>query len=373
MTALVTTLGRLLFIARRKTPPPDPKRILVVKPGAIGDVLMTTPLLRALRRQYPKSRVTYLVGGWSAPVLEHNPNVDRLWVVPDEIFFGPLNLLAILRLLGRLRAEQFDLAVIPDRRWTAGVFAWLAGCRFRVGSDRRGEAFASNLRVPYGPVRHEIEYNLDLLRALAPAAPTETSLELVLTRAERRAASSWASEHAVGRPRIGLLPGGAQNPGLATYVKRWPMPHWISLARTVRAQFPRASVVLFGGAGDAEANTTVSSAVPGLVEATGLTLRASAALLGEMDAFVSIDSGPMHLAAAVGTPVVALFGPVHPGRVAPQGAGHRVLWRPDLPGALAYEEGRFPHTIEPLPCMVGLAPETVFVALRQVLATRQRQ
>ena len=354
-------LARLLVRPDGREPPARPERILIFKGGALGDVLMTTPLVRAVRAAWPQARVSYLVGAWSAPLLAHNPHLDRVIVTEDETLFrrrlGPVR-----RLADEVRRERFDLGFLLDRHYTAGLFGWLAGIGYRVGFDRDGEGFAHHLRVGVSAPRYDAEYNLDLLRGLGRPAEL-TPLELTPgPEDESAAAARWSASGLEGTPVIGLAVGGGENPGRTSLFKRWPLEHYRGLLELLHGRAPGARVALFGGPGDRALHRSLlegSSACA--VDLTGGGVLESAALVRRCRLFVTHDSGPMHIAAAMGVPVIAIFGPTNPERLAPRGPDHTVLFRPDEAGALAYDlHGRMPAGLPaPLPCLAAIRPEDV--------------
>ena len=138
MSNLGPAIGRALIHPGRGEPPRAPARIVVIKGGALGDIIMTTPLLRAIRRAWPDANLTYVLGRWSAPILTNNPHLDQVVVIDDEVFFRR-RWPDVWRLVRRVKAGRFDLGFLLDRHYTAGLFGWLAGIPYRVGFDRVGE------------------------------------------------------------------------------------------------------------------------------------------------------------------------------------------------------------------------------------------
>lgn len=362
----VIAIGRLLFVFRRRQPVRDPRTIAVLKIGALGDVIMSTPLLRSLRRMYPRAKILYIVGKWSASPLRGNSNVDRI-IEFDERIVWRFRLSVLIKLLTMLRREHIDLGFVLDKHYSAGLFAFLSGIAFRVGFNRRGEGFANNLSVTYGPVRHEVEYNLDLLRLLRPAlVHDDTRLEVPVSQHDSEHASARLRELSSCRRFVGIAAGGAQNPSQAAFLKRWPLRHYCDLTRMIVAKNPDVCVLLLGGPTDREVNQTVRRACPDrTVDVAGdVSVQESVALMSHCLVVVTHDSGPMHMAAASGTPVVSLSGPVHPGRTTPLGQRHVNLWKPQLPGALCYDdEGNFPKGVVELPCLVEIIPREVYQVL----------
>lgn len=372
MKHIILSIGAFLFLFKRKMFSGTPKTILVLKIGAIGDVLMSTPLLHALRNAYPHARIIYAVGKWSKAVLENNPNVDEVMDFDDPIIWRR-DLKAILVLIRRLRSVHADIGFVLDRHFYASLLAVASGVRFRVGYDRNGEGFANNRNVVYGPVKHEIVYHLDLLRSLGKDVPDGVMEAFPSTEDQGIAESIFAQPPFAGRTCIGFMVGGAKNPGQDMHIRRWPFSHYCALIGLLLEHFPNIVIILFGGPSDVIENKEVIRSVghaDHIAQLAGRTsILQSIACMKRCAVFVTHDSGPMHMAATAGVPVVSIFGPVHPARKAPRGPQNEYLWRPDLPGALCDEEGRFPKDIKELKCMTGVTPKDVLLVVKKHLST----
>ncbi len=369
MKLLVIPIGKLTFLFKNKNIPSNPKTIAIIKIGAIGDVLMSTPLLENVRKAYPSARIIYVVGNWSKAVLEGNPAIDSLVPFDDQIIWDR-HYLKIWNLAKEVRREKIDIGFILDRHYFASLFGFLCGIRFRIGFDRKGEGFANNLNVIYGPIRHEIEYSLDLLRALGKPAAYE-GMKVFLAESDKHFANDFVREHNLQNAAVvGLMAGGAVNPGQSMLIRRWPTDHFIELTRLLLKSFPKIRILMFGGLGDKKINK-------GIIESTDenfvknvagkASIKQSIALMKHCRVFVTHDSGPMHMAAAAGIPVISIFGPVHPERKAPIGLRHTYVWKPDLPGALTDDEGKFPAGLSELECMRGVQPESILRLVKKVL------
>jgi heptosyltransferase-2 len=282
-----------------------PPEILIIRLSAIGDVLLTTPLLRALRVRHPRAEITFVTRPQFLPLLEHNPRISRIvgWdprqgVRPlVETLGGPGALKRFthrLDLQGNLRSRKL--------RWALGG-RWHTHPHYRV-------ARALLIRTRwnrYSDQRPVAERYFDAARGLE-VAPDGGSLEMFLSRASIDAAERFL--RAFSRQLIAIAPGASRP------TKRWPVHHWIALARRLAEQ--GNDVVVLGGEMDRDAARTIVEAVEmpdadsnrgKIASAAGLDLPTTAALLRKCRALVAGDTGQMHLATAVGAPVVALFGP----------------------------------------------------------------
>lgn len=278
---------------------------LVVQTSFLGDVVLTTPLVRELAT---RGAVDVVVRPEAAGLLAHDPGVRRV-VVYDKRR-GDRGLAGLWRLGRRLRAGGYGAAYMAQGSPRSAALALVAGCRERVGFDTSRNARALYTRVVrYRADRHHAER----LWRLAAAEGAEPSAGQIRPRVYPGAEDVAAAEGVLG-PVAGTLGAGAPlvalAPGSMWATKRWPF--YAELAGGLAGE---AVVVVVGGAGDAElARAVVAACPPGrAVDAAGrLSLLASAAVIGRANLLVTNDSAPEHLASAVGTPTLAIFGPTVP-------------------------------------------------------------
>lgn len=282
----------------------------------MGDVIETTPLLDVLRKHYPDARIDYATTDYARPALKGNPDVSS--VIPPEI--------------AALRAGRYDVSITLERSPAAGVLPWRAGIPIRVGPNSRGRGFAHNLRVACPPGRSEAELYLACAEALdvpidgARARYVPSAVDIA------RADELLASHGVSGKP-IAIAPGSSTT----LLSKRWPASCFAQLA-TALVQQTGATVFLLGATDDAAACAEVAAAAgPQVINlAQKTSFSEMAAVIVRSRLFVGNDSSPLHLAAAVGTPFVGIFGPTDPVRHRPFGQGEIVA--APLP-ASAYRNG----------------------------------
>jgi lipopolysaccharide heptosyltransferase II len=346
--------------------PVGPCRILVVKPGMLGDVLLTTPVLAALRDRFPQATIDYAVGQYARPAIAGHPEIAALVDVGNGAGRGRT---ALLGLLHQMRTRRYAICLILDRSPLLATLPLLAGIPIRAGIDSGGRGFALNVRVPWDESLHEADLYLTVAGALG--CPT-TGYPLSFTpgdAAERQIAALWATQ-APRAPVVVLAPGGGANPGMDLPEKRWLPASFAALGDRLHTEFG-ATIVLLGGPGDRDLCATVRATM----QAPAIDLSGSApfaergALLRRCALYVGNDSGPTHLAVAVGCPVVALFGPTDPGLYGPYQAQARVVRRA-LPCSPCFVHGYFPPCPNQHACMRGLSVATVFAACRDLLRTR---
>ncbi len=328
-----------------------PPQILLVRFSSIGDLLLTTPLLRALRTRHPQARITMVVRDDMAETLRHNPRLTDLvtWRRGSSL----------TDLAARLRATPWthrldlhgSLRSLALRRLVGGSWSGYPKHRIRrtlliQSGGRRGGALGQVAERYFAAAE-----GLDVVPDGGPA-------EFFVTAEAEREAESFLVEHRIGvsRTLIALAPGAAH----AT--KRWPVEHWAALARRLRSS---CDLVVLGGPGEREVAEAIASAGgEGALSAAGrFSLTGTAALLKRARAMVGGDTGVTHLATAVGTPVVALWGPgIEAFGFFPYRARATVLQR-ELPCRPCTPHGGPACPLKHHRCLVEILPEEVAKAL----------
>jgi lipopolysaccharide heptosyltransferase II len=303
----------------------EPKNILVMRYRFIGDTILTVPFLRNLRRAEPDARIAWMVAPGSAEVVAGIPYVDEL------IYWDPVTIHADSRgthrtiadkiaFVRELRRRHFDKVYLLKRSLSSAIMAVLAGVPERVGFDTEGRGILLTRRVPYRNDRHEVENFLDVLRADGvPVA--DDYLEAWLSPAEERFAADFLADQ---RVRPGELLFGI-HPFAANQARTWHEDNFVSLANLLQKTY-HGRIVLFGG--ERERSSSFRERIaPAPVMVVGTTrLRQTMALLARCSLLVCNDSGIMHLGAALGVPLVAIFGPQSPVKFGPWGKNCRLLY-----------------------------------------------
>ena len=284
---------------------PNIHKILVIRVDGIGDLINTTPALSLLRENYPSAEITVLARPLNAPVLVDNPDVNRTLIFDRD--GKHRGLLARLQFYRALRREQFQLVVAMQTAMWSHLVARLSGAPYRLG--RYQKRFRSTLthawrgRYPKGET-HEVDRNLELVRLICKG---EGKRKLVfrllpdeITAAKARLAVSHTEPHPF---RIAIHPGGS------SFDKRWPEKHYAELADRLARRY-NATILLLHGPGEEPLTQRIREMMQSaaMLHAPA-TLRELGALLFCCDLVVCNDSGPMHLAAALDIPTVAIFGP----------------------------------------------------------------
>jgi len=302
-----------------------PSSILIIKPCCLGDVLMATPVIAALRRAFPRARIDFAVGGWSRAMVENNPRLDGL-VDCGRVGSGSrYTWRKYLDLVRRIRAGGYEACFVLARSPLINLLPYLGGVPQRVGLDSRGRGFSLTVGVPVSGLKHEAELYLDTVRAVGIEV-NEPRLEFYPTEEDRR----HVAEMLRAEPKIPLVvihPAGGSNPGMTLSAKRWPPQRFAALAdRLIEER--GAQVLLVGGPDDGPIAAAIKDGMrQEPCDLTGqLTFGQLGALLERCDLFIGNDTGAMHLAVAVGAPVVAIFGPSDPRTYGPYGENSVALW-----------------------------------------------
>jgi len=342
--------------------PSDPKRILVFQTAFIGDVVLTLPLFQVLRARFPGARIDGVTIPRAADLLRHHPAITN--VIPYDKRGHERGGRAIVRLIARLRREHFDVAVVPHRSIRSALIIRLSGIPRRIGYDISAGSWCWTDTIRYRKEMHEVDRTLALAEPLLHRVPERELPRLYPTEDDTTHVVSMYSEFQDPmRARIAIAPGTVWK------TKRWPKESFLRLVGLLVAE--EMDVALVGGKEDEELCAWISEAAASARVKTlagRLTLRQTAALLKGCRALVSNDSAPMHLAVAVGTPVVAIFGATVPAiGFAPLGPHDVVVEVKDLPCRPCSIHGSNTCPIKTFDCMLRITPERVLSALQNIL------
>ena len=338
----------------------DYRHILFIKPSSLGDIIHAMPACAAIRRAYPKARLTWLVKRQWAGLVDRIDGVDRVWPVEST-------LKGWLSQVSPLRAERFDLAVDLQGLFRSAAIGWLGGSSLLVGfaNGREGSPWFYSRLVPVPQLEmHAVDRYLLVAKAVGAVESGAPEFRFRIPQTDYEEVDRLLSRSGV-TPEMSWV---AMNVSARWPTKRWPAASFAEVADRLQ-QEGCGAVVMIGGP-DERADV---AAVNGMMKTPAIDLAGTTtvgllpALLSRASLLITNDSGPMHVAAAVSTPVVALFGPTSAVRTGPCGVGHRVLateisCRPCL--------SRTCHNPVQLECLTRISHEQVFVAVRDQLAVR---
>jgi ADP-heptose:LPS heptosyltransferase len=391
--ALVTTADRALALGaaaarpfRRRRAPVAPRRILLLRLERIGDLLMALPAIADVRSFAPDAAIDLVVGSWNAELAQAIDRVTRVETL-DAAWLGRegegLGLAALIRAARRWRIARYDLAINfePDIRsnllaassgatWTAGYRSGGGGALLDVALEYdRGVHTTDNARRLVATVLGRTRAKLHPIDADRDARPQSEMAPIIVLATETRANATNLLRDA-RRPLVGLHVSGGRA------IKQWEPERFADVARRL-IEATGATVVLTGSDADRSLVNTVAQTLPSsqAIDVAGhLDLLTLAAILERLDLLITGDTGPMHLAAAVATPIVAVFGPSDPARYAPRGPLDRIV-RVDLPCSPCNRIRRPParctgHTPD---CLAFLTADSVFTAAMAVLQDSRRR
>ncbi len=341
----------------------DYRRILLIKPSSLGDIVHALPVVHALKQQFPTAHLTWLVKSPWAGLVERAEGVDRVWPVHGS-------LRGWVSQVPPLRRENFDLAIDLQGLFRSAAIGWLTGCPARIGFANGRECspwfYTKKLPVPTTEM-HAVDRYLLLAEMIGAKRAGEAQFRLRETEPDRAQVEALLRQKglATGVPWIAMQVS-ARWP-----TKRWPASSFAAVADRIQRD-GLAQVALIGGPDErAEAETVKSAMHTAPVDLTGCTsIGLLPALLRRASLLITNDSGPMHVAAAVATPVVALFGPTSPVRTGPYGAGHAVLTNP-VPCSPCFS--RECSNAARLACLTGIKPESVLAVVQARLAPKIAQ
>lgn len=337
------------------------RRILIVEVNWIGDVLFSTPFIRAVRKAYPESHIACLLHPRCREMLESNPRVDEIIIYDEEGkhrgLFGKAGLIA------QLRKKGFDTAFILHRSFTKALIAVLAGIGERIGYGTKNRSFllTKALDEPFG--LHKVEYFLNVAKK-AGIGPDGTFYEFFAEDRDKAFIDNFLKDYGIDRGKsfAVICPGGNWDP------KRWPRENFARLADLFTEKLG-LKVVISGAKKDMPLVEEIRKMMKNdaIISCGRTTLKQLGALLGRADLVVANDTGPMHLGVAMKTKVIALFGPTSPTLTGPYGDGNYTV----ISKNESCEVPCYDMTCADNSCMAAIKVEDVFEAAEKILGKNE--
>jgi heptosyltransferase-1 len=342
----------------------EPRRIVLIKPSALGDIIHSLPVLTALRQRFPRAHLAWVVNRLYEPLLRHHPHLNT--VIPFDRGLGrdgyAAGVLRFTRFLRRLQRENFDVAIDLQGLLRTGLMTFATQARARIGlaSAREGATWFYTHRVDD---TQDVQHAVDRYWRVVDALGAGTSEKRFVLPVDDEA-GAWAKDLLQSYPR----PWVAVGVGARWITKRWPPEHFAALTQRALDKFGGAAI-LVGAPDEAALAERAAARIKGQVlnVAGKTTLPQLAALLGEVDLMLANDTGPLHLAVALGRPVVAPYTCTLVARTGPYGqTGQGVqtsIWC----------RGSYLKKCDRLECMPELTPDRLWLPLHDLLVTWQRQ
>ena len=326
-------------------------------------MIQALPVLRLLKRRFPAAEIFWWIDSALAPLLEGDPDLAGTVRFERRRWGKPRHWPEMLRSVRWLRAQNFDLVIDLQCLLRSGAFAWLASGKFLVGLDetREGARGFYDLAVPRKTFHtHAVDWYLAVLPPLG--VPVQQNFQWLPARLA--IAADVEKKWPLVFSKLILL-----QPGARWLNKRWPVNHFAEFVRRLAERFPGAHFAVLGGKEDAPLGEIILQAAPGKVlNLCGATsLPEMVEWVRRCDLLVTNDTGPMHVAAALGRPLLALFGPTAPERTGPYGQLENVL-RIALPCSPCLKP--FCHFEKPEECLRAISPALVLQRAEKLLSPR---
>lgn len=338
-----------------------------MEPWGIGDIVLATPAMVAIRDMFPDARILLLSKSYGSELLRHSGLVDDVIVasLPWTSFSGKYNparydFAGLLSLLKRLRAERIDVSLDARRDFRSNLITYLSGARKRIGFDFGGASRLLSDILPSGAqTDHKVSDWMQLLRPLVGTAPNGYAPHLAVSNDERITARKVLEVHGI----LGDKPIIAVHPGASQAVRRWEPERFASVLDRL-AEESRAQLFIIR---DPEGHSDTIQA-RNEIPRFSLSLRGMMAMIAESSVLLCTDSGPMHIAGALGTPVTALFGPQVGAWYGPRNAKDRVVSVAEMPCRPCFDACIHSSVI----CMEGITVAAVVDSVLSQLADEEK-
>lgn len=337
------------------------EKILIVNVNWLGDAILTTPVFKALKRQLPSSYLACMCTARVKEVFEDNPYIDEVIVFDEKSIQN--NIIKKLRFIYWLKNKKFDIVFLIHRSFTRAFICYLAGIKRRIGYDRFKNFLILTKRIkkPSGSM-HRQQYYLYLFKAMGVVFDNETPEFFIKNSTQNKIKELLSPIRKEHNSLIGM------NPSANWVLKRWPADYYAKLADKLVTNF-NAAIVFIGAQKD---KTVVEEVIQNMKEKAydfsgKTTLKELGALLSELNLFVSNDSGPAHLAAALGINTLVIFGPTSTQITSPKGKSVTILKKES--GCLL---PCYNLECQDNICLTKIMPEEVYDKIEELLADGQK-
>ncbi len=358
------------------------KKILVIRLDHIGDVLITTPIYKALRQRYPEAQIDTMIGSWGKGVLEHNRDVNRRiiydapwWreVRSDQTeggFRGFRGFRELWNMIARLRREKYDLVIDPRADFRQiFFFGYLAGASHILSFDRSGGSYFLSQALPFHPRVHEMEKNADLLSALGITSVDRICRTVISAKEEQFVETFIRENHLTGKDILVVSPGARKA------LKLWPLERFSELTLWLLDSYPRGVVIFVGGAGEARISQVLDQTWNGNARVFNLigktNLLQTFALLKRSRLVITHDGPVSHMASELNVPTAVLFGPTDVERFKPLREGIKIVFKPYACSPCLLKICCLTHSASKAECMEAISVEDMKEAVGSFLNRHQ--
>jgi len=280
-----------------------PKKILIIRTDRMGDLVLSTPVIKNLRFAFPDSQISFMCRPYPKNVIEENPYLDEV-IVYDK-YRKHKSIIATIKFAFSLRKKNFDWAIVLHPTNRVNLISFLAGIKLRIGWDKKSGFLLTHKlnHTKQDGLKHESEYNLDILKAL-DVEIKDANPDFILNKESQDFAEKLLKDNSVRvEDSFFVIHAWA-----SCVSKRWPKKNFIELIGLLKKIY-NPKIALIGGIKDFEIGDQIIKSDSDILDFRGkLNIKQLAAVIAKSDIFISNDSGPVHLAAALGVPVVSIFG-----------------------------------------------------------------
>jgi lipopolysaccharide heptosyltransferase II len=350
---------------------PSAKKILLIKMGAVGDLIMASSFFEAVRKNFPQAQITHLVSDQLFPIVKENPNIDRFIPADSNALYKGgwfSRLREVFRLISLLRKERFDTVFVLHWAWQFNLLALLCRIPVRVGFKRKfGRLFLTH-GVRSREDQNNREAYLDLLRIFGVPARYQKS-HYYLSEREDRFLKTFIEEHQMGAGEqlIALAPGGGRNIKQTMLTRLWPVDRYIELIGNILQAGPYR-IVLIAGPDDGTVIQPILDRYPQCIDTRTLSFGEKASILRRCRLLVGNDSAPIHMASAMSLPTYSLWGPTNPKRYGDPLPHHTSFFK-KIECSPCYSYGEFPACNDNQ-CMQAISVAEVWETLQAALSPK---
>ena len=360
------------------------KKILIINPFGIGDVLFTTPIIHALKDAFAEAQIGYLCNRRSAVIVGNTPYIDSVFLYDRDEFEALrkksffLWLKKAVDFLNEIKEKHFDLVLDFSLNTQYGFFSWFSGIKERVGYDykKRGFFLTKKIKLAGYDKKHIVEYYGELIELLGLKLEQQ-KLELYLKNEDIRQAQELLRGAGIAESDflVGIIPGGGASWGKDAYLKHWPPEKFALLADKI-IESHQAKIIILGDLSEQKIARTITKGMKKkAVDLSGMTtIGEFAALLSKMNLIITNDGGPLHMAVALGIKTVSFFGPVDPKVYGPypQDEKRHIVLRRNLECSPCYRNFRLAPCLKKKECLRCINVEDALGAIFRVINLKEK-